>query len=139
MRRAVLDATINPASRSRSVSPPTHVEEQRALRDETIHAFHSSLNDQEDLLIPREKTEDEIQAEERAYRAFLEREVGGDLRDVVVVDDRVGPESEGKKEKVKEKEKGKGKGKGKGKEETDQEFLIKCLSFSSSLPSFFDL
>jgi protein KRI1 len=89
--------------------PLTHVEEQEVLRRETIAAFHGAVDNQaeDDFLIPREKTQDEREREEEAYRAFLEREVG-DLREVVSVDG-LGNDQESVKEEVVENEDAKDK------------------------------
>ena len=80
---------LNPSSRSPSPEPLTYVQEQSALRKEAIEAFHSATKGQDeaidedgsddDLLVLREKTKDEIQKEEEEYRDFLQREVGEDL------------------------------------------------------------
>ena len=88
------------------------------------------------MLIPREKTKDELQREEEDYHEFLRREVGEDLHQLIEVDqDVIGihenvlngeGEGEGKKKK-KKKDKGKEevKGQSKTKEKEDQEFLMK--------------
>ncbi|KAH7101091.1 KRI1-like family-domain-containing protein [Auriculariales sp. MPI-PUGE-AT-0066] len=79
---------------SRSPSPstePTHVQEQSALRAETITAFTRAVDDEEDdFLVPRSKTKDELEQEEEDYRAFLEREVGEDIRDLIHVENEDG-------------------------------------------------
>jgi protein KRI1 len=119
----------------------THVEEQQRLRDETIAAFHAVDGDEEeDWLVPREKTMDEVAREEEEYRLFLEKEVG-DLRDLVDVGGHTAvaeqPQEEGsatKKKKKKEKKdkqsSGEGSSKataGSSKQEQDQDFLVKCV------------
>ena len=116
----------------------------------------------DDLLIPRSRTRDEIELEEEEYKAFLEREVGEDLHNLVSVDtnepvgasedvDTVGhgeKTSEGKKKKQgkKEREKQKQETDGvqdkkpmkrhdkKSEQEANQDFLIKYVfhSYSSS-------
>ncbi|KAG6837798.1 hypothetical protein H0H93_016166 [Arthromyces matolae] len=86
IRQMALESALDPNDqRSPSPEPLTHVQEQSALRDETIAAFHNAVEDQDDdnFLIPREKTKDEQQLEEEEYRSFLEREVGGDLKELV--------------------------------------------------------
>ncbi|KAI0048814.1 hypothetical protein FA95DRAFT_997648 [Auriscalpium vulgare] len=121
----------------------THAEEQEQLRAETIAAFgtNGAARDEEEeekdddaLFTLREKTKDEIEEEQEAYRQYLEREVGG-LEDLVEVD-AAPVDGEVKREDgdevVKEKKKKKKKGKGKGKEkeevkETDQEFLLNYI------------
>ena len=152
VRQVNLDAMINP---SRTPSPEplhllTHVEEQEILRKETIAAFHGAVDNQpeDDFLIPREKTQDEREREEKEYRAFLEREVG-DLREVVSVDG-LGDDEESVREEVLENEdlqKKKRKKKAKkakdkrdadngssnekqkrSKAEKDQEFLMKYVT-----------
>ena len=142
MRQVALENALDRGSRTPSPEPVTHVEEQRALRDETIAAFHTavdSADDEDDLLIPREKTKDELEREEEEYRTFLEREVGEDLSHLVSVESAAGTsaaveadagdEESPKKKKKKEKkkvEKGQEKGR-KSKEEEDHEFLMKCV------------
>ncbi|KAL1729503.1 KRI1-like family C-terminal-domain-containing protein [Schizophyllum commune] len=132
---------LDRGSRTPSPEPVTHVEEQRALRDETIAAFHTavdSADDEDDLLIPREKTKDELEREEEEYRTFLEREVGEDLSHLVSVESAAGTsaavkadaeEEESPKKKKKEKkkaEKVQDKGR-KSKEEEDHEFLMNYI------------
>jgi len=143
IRQVNLEAMLNP---SRSASPEsegpgplTHVQEQEVLRQETIAAFHGAadrVGDQDDFLIPREKTKDEREREEEEYRAFLEREVG-DLKELVTVD--VDDVSEKEEEEVKndderdEKKKQKKKTKKRTEEmkqtkaEKDQEFLLEYV------------
>lgn len=135
---------------SRSPSPDadvpkslTHVQEQKKLRDETVAAFHIAVSgdasDEDDLLVPREKTKDELQREEEEYREFLHREVGEDLHGLITVDeDTIGiheNEKSGrgdgngrkkKKDKGKEKETGWPEAKGE-KEKGDQEFLMRYV------------
>lgn len=119
----------------------------------------------DDLLIPRLRTRDEVELEEEEYMAFLEREVGEDLRNLVVETNApVGaPEDvnivengdkkhegknkkKGKKEREKEKEKIHGKDKAqdkkvmkqrdkKSKEKGDQEFLIEYVLLTLSKSS----
>ncbi|KAF8802648.1 Krr1-domain-containing protein, partial [Phlegmacium glaucopus] len=157
VRQVNLDAMLNPSrtpSPEAEQHPLTHVEEQDILRKETIAAFHGAADnqDEDDFLIPREKTQDEREREEEEYRAFLEREVG-DLREVVSVDDlgdeeksgreegqenEDGKDEEGKKRKKKKKSKkakdekdannepSSGKQK-KTKAEKDQEFLMNYI------------
>ena len=90
MRQHVLASTLNPNSRSPSPQPLTHVEEQEALRKETIAAFRAGGSDDSDeednLLVPREKTKDEIEQEEEEYREYLQREVGEDLKGLITLD-----------------------------------------------------
>ena len=143
LRQAALEASLRPGSRSSSPEPvgPTHVEEQRELRNETIAAFHgageSRNDDNEDgndddgggLLVPRGKTKDELEAEEEEYKAFLEKEVGSDLENLITVEkidvDEHAPEVDG--EETKKKRKKKEKTKGRTKEEEDHEFLMKYV------------
>lgn len=152
MRQHILNSTLKPSSRSPSPTPaePTHVEEQAALRKETISAFHTAVasgsgsEDEDEILVPREKTKDELEREQEEYRAYLTREVGEDIGGLVTIEEGVGaleeegreerdvaePEvhgdEEGEKKKKKKKKKGKGKEK-KSKEEADHEFLMKCI------------
>ena len=90
--------------------PLTHVEEQEIIRKETIAAFHGAVDnqDEDNFLIPREKTQGEREREEEEYRAFLEREVG-DLREVVSVDD-LGDEEKSVREEGQENGDGKDAG-----------------------------
>ena len=142
MRQHALASALEDAqSRSPSPQPLTHMEEQEELRKETISAFHTAVKPQDDVeeddfLVPREKTKDEIEQEEEEYRAFLQREVGEDLTGLVTVDpDSAGildgaDEEEpvgGKKKKAKQ-EKQKEKKPAKNKQEEDQEFLMKYVS-----------
>ncbi|KAG8961488.1 hypothetical protein FRC03_005330 [Tulasnella sp. 419] len=73
---------------------PTHVEEQEQLRSETVSAFHQAIADDEedDLLILREKTKDEIEKEEEEYKEYLKKEVG-DVRKLVWVDENPAEET----------------------------------------------
>ena len=48
MKQHVLNSTLNPNSRSPSPEPLTHVQEQVALRAETIQAFHTQTGDDEE-------------------------------------------------------------------------------------------
>jgi protein KRI1 len=107
------------------------------LRDETIAVFHSVVrgdndtedSDDDDLLILREKTKDELEKEEEEYRAFLQREVGEDLSNLVTVEESMVTAKdavdadEPKKKPKKEKEPGQ-RGRSRSKQKTDQEFLI---------------
>ncbi|KAI0667062.1 KRI1-like family C-terminal-domain-containing protein [Trametes maxima] len=141
MRQHALASALDGASsRSASPEPLTHIEEQKELRRETITAFHAAAKveaeeDEEDFLIPREKTKDEIEKEAEEYRAFLQREVGEDLSGLVTVeDDAAGvlqgvdedsdsgrPKKKGKKDRQKEKKSTK------HKQEEDQEFLMNYI------------
>lgn len=156
IRQHAIQSALQDSSSSRSPSPEplTHVQEQKALQQETIAAFHGGDDDaDDDFLIPREKTKDELEREEEEYKAFLEREVGEDLRGLVTIDDEDGvigvvggeeleaQEESGKKDKKKKKkdkkEKGKAKEDRKSKAEEDQEFLMKyVLSIAISLIFF---
>ncbi|EIN06607.1 Krr1-domain-containing protein [Punctularia strigosozonata HHB-11173 SS5] len=145
IRQQNLESALNPTSRSPSPQPLTHVQEQSALREEIVSAFHTAVADdaseeENDLLVPREKTKDEIEKDEEDYRAWLQREVGADLRELVTVepgDDEVGEgpveeaEEEGKNKKKNKKDKSKKDGarkvvkaKSASKEDADQQFLL---------------
>ena len=150
LRQEKLAAELAFTSRSPSPDPDapkplTHVQEQTKLRDETVAAFHTAVSgdvsDEDDLLVPREKTKDELQREEEEYQEFLRQEVGEDLHELITIDGSAidihgnAPNDEGDgdgKKKKKKKDKGRGKEKGrpktKEKEKEDQEFLIKCVS-----------
>ena len=124
----------------------THVQEQRALRDETIAAFHTAVNgaeDEDDILVPREKTKDELEQEEEEYQEFLKREVGTDLKELITVEEGSSallteePETDKKAKKEKKTKKSKEMSK-KSKTEQDQEFLMKYVlrkSLVSSSPT----
>ncbi|EGO00761.1 hypothetical protein SERLA73DRAFT_159447 [Serpula lacrymans var. lacrymans S7.3] len=146
IQQATLASALNAASGSRTPSPEplTHVEEQRALRDEMRSAFHDAIvadsGDDEDILVPREKTLDEMEREEEDYRAFLAREVGHELEQLVTVesgavmsstdgeDEEEAKAESGKKSKKKAKSTSEGsKGKGKSKQNQDQEFLLNYI------------
>ena len=95
------------------------------------------MGDEDDLLVPREKTKDEIEREEEEYRAFLEREVGQDLAEIITIDEGQGEASSAgvkeEEEKAESKKKKKGKKEkeksGKTNQDDDQEFLMKCVSW----------
>ena len=82
-----MNAILNDeGSRSPSPEPvkPTYVEEQQQLRDETINAFHGTIitnegSDDDDILVPREKTKDEVEKEEakRKLEAEMNRDFEG--------------------------------------------------------------
>ena len=149
---AALDTAASSRSASPSPQPPTHAEEQAALRAETVAAFHAGTvaddvdgevvnqEQQGGLFTLREKTRDEVEAEEAEYRAYLEREVGplekildlgeegkteGEVRLQEDDDKRALPAEveTGKKKKKKKK----GRESGEERKETDQDFLIKCV------------
>ncbi|KAG2108602.1 KRI1-like family C-terminal-domain-containing protein [Suillus clintonianus] len=137
-RQATLASALE-ANISRSPTPephiPTHTEEQRRLRDETRDAFHTAVNESDDdgLLIPREKTKDELEHEEEEYREYLKHAVGEDLEGLIEIDNSgigAGTENseEGAGEKKKRKTKIKGnEAKGISKQEADQEFLMNYI------------
>ncbi|EIW80545.1 Krr1-domain-containing protein [Coniophora puteana RWD-64-598 SS2] len=161
VRQAALESRLlsrspSPSGSRRPADDPslTHTEEQRRLRAETLAAFHDGIangkdsdggsdsdgDDEDNFLIPREKTQDELEREEQEYRAFLETHVGDELEDLVLGgeaetggqdEDAVDGEGErgGKKEKKKRKKKEKlGAGeKKKSKEEADQAFLVNYI------------
>ena len=146
LRQVAFEAVLEGESRSSSpeLEVPTHVEEQQVLRDETIAAFHDAVAGEDDdaddesdsgggVLVPREKTKDELEREEEDYRAFLEKEVGSDLDDLITVEkaeiqaeksSEVEGDAKNKKKKKKTKES--------SKEQEDREFLMRyACSFSS--------
>ncbi|KIM64022.1 hypothetical protein SCLCIDRAFT_1213853 [Scleroderma citrinum Foug A] len=145
IRQAALSAALedgHASSRSPSPQPLTHIDEQSLLQSETRAAFHGavdSLNngdedDEDDLLVPRSRTRDEVELEEEEYKTFLEREVGEELRQLVTVDQDGGVDSApahgiGKDERKKKKaakvaETSERKGQTRPKEDEDHEFLI---------------
>ena len=156
LRQEKLAAELAFTSRSPSPDPSapqplTHVQEQKKLRDETVTAFHTAVfgdvSDEDDLLVPREKTKDELQREEEEYQDFLRREVGEDLHELITTDEgAIGVhenapsegDGDGKKRKRKDKSKEKEKVRPKTKEEKerkDQEFLMKCVPPETSRTS----
>ncbi|KAG6897712.1 hypothetical protein C0992_011922 [Termitomyces sp. T32_za158] len=144
IRQMALESALDHDARSPSPEPLTHVVEQRNLRNETIAAFHDAIGDQdEDFLVLREKTKDEQELEEEEYREFLEREVGGDLRElvdiqpgalqsvptveeVVVSTAKKGKEKKDKR-KAKEGKTSKENPSAESKRESDQEFLMNYI------------
>ena len=156
---AALDvATTRSSSPDAPSPPPTHVAEQAALRAETIAAFHSGdaadagyAEQQEEggLFTLREKTRDEVEREEAEYRAYLEREVGPlekilDLGEEEKAEKWTLPQDEEDvhvhvpldeaEDSRKKKKKKKGKQIAEKREETDREFLIKCVYSQHSIP-----
>ncbi|KAJ3810610.1 KRI1-like family C-terminal-domain-containing protein [Lentinula aff. lateritia] len=131
MRQVAMEAQLQGDSRSPSPEPLTHSEEQRRLRDETIAVFHQLGDDNsegDDLFVPREKTKDEQEQEEEEYRSFLEREVGGDLKALVSVEENTWKEETLPSTESKQKKKKQKKGKDvKKAEDDDQEFLINYI------------
>ncbi len=124
------------------------MQEQEQLREDTIAAFKAAVkgeDDDDDFLVPREKTKDEIEREGEEYRAFLEREVGHDLAEIIKVEDGAGAvdgvegdvdeeeEEKPKKKKKSKKEKGAKTKSGKSKQDEDQDFLLKFVYALSSL------
>jgi protein KRI1 len=142
-----LEAALRPESRSQSPEPLTHVKQQEELRKETIAAFHTAIDgvdDEDDLLVPREKTKDELEREEEEYQEFLKREVGQDLRELITVDEESSAllveelEEVNKKKKVKKPKKSEAKS-GKSKAEEDQDFLLKCVHAPLCKPHILNL
>ncbi|KAH9856796.1 KRI1-like family C-terminal-domain-containing protein [Lenzites betulinus] len=137
-QHAIASALDDAASRSPSPQPLTHFEEQEKLRSETIAAFHASVpvkdeEEEEDFLVPREKTKDEIEREAEEYRAYLQREVGEDLSGLVTIDEDVAgvlngdDDTDNDRPKKKAKKEKKEKQSGKSKQEADQEFLMNYI------------
>lgn len=133
IKQHALNSVLNPRSRSASPVPTlgTYAQEQEALRSETIAIFQTAVDadsDTDGLLVPREKTKDEIEQEEEEYRGFLQREIGEDIGGLITFDEgieRVHEEGEGETRVTNEKKKKK-KTKGKKeKEQNDHEFLMK--------------
>lgn len=137
-RQAVLASAVE-ANTSRSPTPEahilTHTEEQHQLRDETRAAFHTAVDESDDdgLLVPREKTKDELEREEEEYREYLRHAVGQDLEGLIEVENseidaeaKTSEEGAGKRKKSKSKKKG-NESKGMSKQEADQEFLMNYI------------
>jgi protein KRI1 len=133
IKQHALDSVLNPQSRSTSPAPPaqTYAQEQEALRSETIAVFQTAVDgdsDTDDLLVPREKTKDDIEQEEEEYRHFLQGEVGKDLGGLITIDEgieRIHEEGEGETRVRKNSKKTKRSKGGKEKEQSDHEFLMK--------------
>jgi protein KRI1 len=129
IKQHALNNVLNPRSRSTSPAFPvqTYAQGQEALRSETIAVFQTSVDagsDTDDLLIPREKTKDEIEQEEEEYRQFLQREVGKDIRGLVTIDEgieRIHEENEGDTRVKVRSKRTRGK---KEMEQSDHEFLM---------------
>lgn len=83
---------------------------------------HWKLGDDDDLLIPRSRTRDEIELEEEEYKAFLEREVGEDIRNFVSVETNEAIGDSANVEIIEDDDKNhEGKKKKKGKKERERE------------------
>ncbi|KAG8689744.1 hypothetical protein FRC11_000885 [Ceratobasidium sp. 423] len=132
---ALLESGSQPTSPTSGPVPLTHAQEQAALRDETISAFHNAVQEEgdDDLLTLREGVKDEAEQREEEYREFLQREVGEDISQLLwvekgdvkvkedskpVADNQVDKKEEGKRKKGKRKER---------KQETDEEFLMNYI------------
>ena len=133
IKQHALNSVLNPRSRSSSPAIPvqTYAQGQEALRSETIAVFQTAVDadsDTDDLLIPREKTKDEIEQEEEEYRQFLQREVGTDIGELLTIEggiERIHDEDEGDaRVKVESKRTKRTKGK-EAREQSDHEFLMK--------------
>ncbi|KAK4057571.1 Kinetochore protein Spc24 [Microbotryomycetes sp. JL221] len=72
--------------------PVTHWQEQQALKEEVKRAFMADDDDddeQGDLLVQRDKSQDELQREEREYAQFLKQNAGGKaVKDALDAEDR---------------------------------------------------
>lgn len=84
-----------------TIIPLTHVQEERALRDEVTKAFHTAIggvdeDEDEGFLVKREKTDTERDEEKEAYRQFLLANGGGEqqVRELL----GLGDEDDGKDE-----------------------------------------
>lgn len=128
-RQATLASALE-ANTSRSPTPephiPTYTEEQRQLRDETRAAFHAAADESDDdgLIVPREKTKDELEDEEQEYKEYLKHAVGLDLESLIEAEN--GEQRADEKKKSKPKKEG-NEVKGMSKQEADQEFLVSYI------------
>ncbi|KAG1836085.1 KRI1-like family C-terminal-domain-containing protein [Suillus subalutaceus] len=128
-RQATLASALE-ANSSRSPTPephiPTYTEEQRQLRDETRTAFHAAAaeSDDDELIVPREKTKDELEDEEQEYKEYLKHAVGMDLESLIEAENVEQGANEKKKSKTK---KSGNEAKGMSKKEADQEFLVSYI------------
>ncbi|KAG9123406.1 hypothetical protein FRC07_014979, partial [Ceratobasidium sp. 392] len=133
----LLESSSRPTSPS--PAPLTHAQEQEALRDETISAFHNAIKESDDedaLLTLREGVQDEAEIKQEEYKDFLQREVGEDLSGLMWVE-KGGVKVEGEGDNAQDglsmvnganESEGKKKGRRKErKEEMDQEFLMNYI------------
>lgn len=133
IKQHALNSIFNARSRPSSPIPPVHTyaQEQEALRSETVAVFQTAIgadSDTEDLLVPREKTKDEVEQEEEEYQQFLQREVGKDIGGLITIDEsieRMHEEIEGETRFRKESKKTKRTEGKKQREQADHEFLMK--------------
>lgn len=161
MRQHKLQSALEAADSDSDSDAPellTHTAEQAALRKETISAFHGAVaydkvdgneSTDDDLLIPREKSKDEIEREQEEYRVFLAREVGEDIGGLVTLDDEDGESSRDHDEDeeatqvegMQNKKKKKATKSQQRKNESDHEFLMKYIHhfplFSTSTLTYF--
>lgn len=77
------DPDAEPQDLPETIIPLSHVQEERALRDEVTKAFHTAIagDDEEDedgFLVRREKTDTERDEDKEAYRRFLLANGGGE-------------------------------------------------------------
>ncbi|KAJ9118179.1 hypothetical protein QFC22_004083 [Naganishia vaughanmartiniae] len=80
------DDQDSPENLPETIIPLTHVQEERALREEVTKAFHTAIGDdeveQEDdddgFLVKRDRTDTEQDAEKEEYRRFLLANGGGE-------------------------------------------------------------
>jgi protein KRI1 len=112
----------------------TQEREQRAIRSETIAAFHEAVENDgsdDDLLVLRENTKDELDNEEEEYQQFLTREVGNDIEELITIGNDIPEMTAPNVDETYQKgtvTKGKKKGTDNAKQESDQEFLMKCAA-----------
>lgn len=80
------DDEDSPENLPETIIPLTHVQEERALREEVTKAFHTAIGDdkveEEDdddgFLVKRDRTDTEKDAEKEQYRRFLLANGGGE-------------------------------------------------------------
>jgi protein KRI1 len=137
IKQHALDAILNSGeSQTPPPVPNTYAKDQELLKKETILAFKEAVasdSDDDELLVSREKTRDEIEQEEEEYRDFLEREVGqiADIKELITLEEgmeRVHGEDEGDMSMPRKKDKKKKRGKAKEAtrtEQSDKDFLLK--------------
>ncbi|KAM0793475.1 hypothetical protein ACM66B_000917 [Microbotryomycetes sp. NB124-2] len=93
-QRVLADPTLSISDQTpdSSFKPLTHRQEELALKDEVKRAFMGDSQDEDeddDLLVARDKTKDEIDNEEREYAEFLKANAGGKaVEDALAAEDR---------------------------------------------------
>ncbi|KAG9017244.1 hypothetical protein FRB90_001262 [Tulasnella sp. 427] len=133
--KAQLAATLlGKPSEEQAPSEPTYAQEQEALRQETISAFHGAVEGDEDegLLILRKEIKDDVAEDDEEYRDYVRKEVG-DIKQLLWVDEqawaavRPDDEDEDMEPTVAESSKKKEKRKKKKPQDEAEQFLANYL------------